>query len=263
MRIVPSGRSLLHQSVEVPEAQTAFLGAGLTDFGPFDPELCGTGPDRNAEGGLCPFKTPVSEVTRIENLFRDANLTVQLSLIEDNATEEAVTQAMPGTRFIHLATHGGEQLAGYSGEGLHNVGLAFHGIGGATNESRIVTPANDGILSGYEAARLQLWGTDLVVMSACDTALGEEAGAEGIWSMAYAFRLAGTNAVMMTLWAVDDETAPDFMARFYSNLFKRQSQSPEDSIKTVMRNALRNTQLWAISEGWSYWKYGPYVLVES
>jgi CHAT domain-containing protein len=67
--------------------------------------------------------------------------------------------------------------AGIQGERLNNVGLALHGLGRDPASERIVTAANDGILTGAEVARLMLAGTELVVMSACDTAIGEDAGA--------------------------------------------------------------------------------------
>lgn len=264
VRVVPNGRVLFSPSGDAPEPDAAFLGAGLNDFGPFNAETCTRGPRGTDAHGLCPLEMPVAEVSAISDLFDAANLPSRRPLLNDGATEAAVTAAMPGTRYIHIATHGGEQLAGSEGVGLHNVGLAFHGIGTRQNRNRIVTAEDDGILSGYEAARLRLWGTELVNMSACDTALGEAAGTEGIWSMAYAFRLAGAESVLMTLWSIDDAKAPNFMAEFYRNLIAlRKEAASAEAPREAIRAALRATVLWAIENEWNYWEYGPYVLVES
>jgi CHAT domain-containing protein len=81
--------------------------------------------------------------------------------------------------------------------------------------------------------------------------------------MAHGFRLAGANAVMMTLWKVSDETAPEFMAQFYRTLLNRQQARPDEPTQTALRITLRDTQAWAVNEGWSYWDYAPFVLVEN
>ncbi len=182
VRTLPSGRSLLQpvrQDRQHPALRTAFLGVGLTDFGPYDPELCTRNRSVRAEGGLCPLPNAVKEVRQIRGLFGGDPAT---DLLEADATEPAVTAAMPGARFVHLATHGGVELAGYQGDGLNNVGLALHGAGQTKNTGPTIAAANDGILTGAEVARLSMPGTELVVMSACDTALGQDAGAEGVWS---------------------------------------------------------------------------------
>lgn len=263
VRVVASGRTLLEQPQKAPQPHVAFLGAALSNFGKYDQARCETSRVARSEGGLCPLPNAVREVKQILELFDSGGAGGSVALLEENATEAAVAQAMPGKRIIHLATHGGVQLAGYSGEGLHNVGLAFYGISARSADETFTTAANDGILSGYEASRLALWGTDLVAMSACDTALGNSAGTEGIWSMANAFRLAGASATMMTLWKVSDDTAPVFMEHFYQSLLDRQAAYPGEPVHTTMSTALNHTRVWAIDEGWSYWDYGPFVLVEN
>lgn len=262
LRILPSGRSLFEQSEPTPAARSLFLGAALKDYGPYDPDKCASTRFGDAKAGLCPLPNAVPEVEQINDLF--ASRGEAYTLLRNQATEAAIRSALPGTRFVHLATHGGLRLPGLtgSGGGLNNVGLAFHRpLSDSGTQS--IAPSNDGILTGAEAARLPLWGTELVVLSACDTALGEDAGAEGIWSMAHGFRLAGVRTVIMTLWKVNDETAPQFMKRFYQTLLDRRQTTPDEDITTTLRTALRDTRLWAINKGWNYWDYAPFVLVES
>lgn len=73
----------------------------------------------------------------------------------------------------------------------------------------------DGILFAREAAGLQLWGTDLVMLSACQTGLGQWQPGEHLNGLRHAFLVAGASHVAATLWDVNDEAAPDFMAAFY------------------------------------------------
>ncbi|WP_222720886.1 CHAT domain-containing protein [Actinomadura sp. HBU206391] len=78
--------------------------------------------------------------------------------------------------------------------------------------------AGNGVLTGAEAAHLRLAGTRLAVLSACDSGLGHDAGAEGVFGLRRAFRIAGAMSVVMTLWRIPDRTTATFMAGFYSEL---------------------------------------------
>ena len=82
----------------------------------------------------------------------------------------------------------------------------------------------------YESVRLQ---ADLVVLSACETALGEEQRGEGLISLARAFQYAGARSVVASLWSVADQTTAELMIRFYRHL---RSGLPKDE-------ALRAAQL--------------------
>ena len=91
----------------------------------------------------------------------------------------------------------------------------------------------DGILTALEISNLNLSNTDLVVLSACETGLGDIDGSEGVYGLQRAFKMAGVDLIMMSLWEVPDKETSEFMTIFYTNWL-----NGED-----VRTAFRNTQL--------------------
>jgi CHAT domain-containing protein len=112
-------------------------------------------------------------------------------------------------------------------------GLALAGA----NEAAQVTEGEDGILTALEITGMDLSGTDLMVLSACDTGVGEVKNGEGIFGLRRAFALAGAKNLLMSLWPVSDEITADQMKAFYKNL---QTMPPAE--------ALQQTQLSTIKE---------------
>src|SRR5690606_36265727 len=96
-----------------------------------------------------------------------------------------------------------------------------------------VASYNDGIVTAFEVMNLDLWGTSLVVLSACETGLGKIENGEGVFGLQRSFMLAGAETVMISLWKVDDEATRDLMVRFYTYLASGRS----------MHEALRGAQL--------------------
>jgi CHAT domain-containing protein len=150
---------------------------------------------------------------------------------------------------LHFATHGfaadshpsiGEALrsspiaiaAARSGmdEALLRSGLALTGANTALNAG---TVAEDGLLFAYDILSMDLSRTALVVLSACDTALGEYQKGEGVYGLRRAFMVAGTRSQIVALWSVPDAATAAFMVRFYTELLRGASRV--NALRTAQR----------------------------
>jgi len=172
---------------------------------------------------------------------------------DGHATEQAVAQAMAGKRLIHLGTHGffatgrcrsaltgggetsGAQVTGYNPLLLSGVVLA------GVNAPRTGLQPYDGILTAEEIGTLDLRGVQLVVLSACNTGLGEVQSGEGVLGLRSAFAAAGAESVVMSLWAVPDKATSAVMTSFYDLLLHRRRP-------VVPADALRQAQLALLEE---------------
>jgi CHAT domain-containing protein len=94
--------------------------------------------------------------------------------------------------------------------------------------------AEDGVLHAEDVSELDLEGSELVVLSACDTARGEVQSGEGVFGLRRAFVLAGARTVVMSLWKVDDSRTKDLMEKFYERIPRVGGHA----------EALRCAQLW-------------------
>ena len=134
-----------------------------------------------------------------------------------------------GPKVLHLATHGffladepppadGGSLPGPAAPAptyenpLLRSGLALAGA------NKLSSGDDDGIVTAMEASGLDLWGTKLVVLSACETGVGEVTNGEGVYGLRRALVIAGAESLVMTLWQVDDNATKDLMAGYYKRL---------------------------------------------
>ena len=112
--------------------------------------------------------------------------------------------------------------------GLEDMSLTRSGLilAGANRviRDRIITPGQeDGILTAREISFLDLRKVDLVVLSACQTGLGEISG-EGVFGLQRGFKKAGAHTIVMSLWSVDDKATQILMEEFYRNIIKGESR---------------------------------------
>ncbi|MGB4205129.1 MAG: CHAT domain-containing protein [Bacteroidales bacterium] len=105
---------------------------------------------------------------------------------------------------------------------LNRAGLLFAGANHTWKGEPTPESTEDGILTAYEASQVFLPNTELVVLSACETGLGEIKGSEGVFGLQRAFKAAGAKYLLMSLWKVPDKETAEFMEAFYQELFESQ-----------------------------------------
>jgi CHAT domain-containing protein len=155
--------------------------------------------------------------------------------LEDAPTPE-------GTRGVgHCCALGESSAAPRPAEPLLRSGLLLAGAGAPASSTRGATPpsSDNALVTALELAGLDLWGTQLVVLSACDTGRGDVKLGQGVYGLRRAFLVAGAETVVTSLWKVDDETTSSLMETYYRNLLAGQGRST--ALREAMR-ALRETR---------------------
>lgn len=125
----------------------------------------------------------------------------------------------------------------HSGLALSGAQDTWHNESGDISKYIEMKSENDGILLSSEIAQIDLTNTDLVVLSACETALGN-VKSEGVYGLQRAFKLAGVNSLIMSLWKVDDDATQILMTSFYQNYLN--GMSKREALLTA-QNKVRNT----------------------
>lgn len=130
---------------------------------------------------------------------------------------ETFFKGLTRPRLAVIATHGFFDNAGRTADrpSLSCCGLVLAGVNRAGSDQK---GADDGLLTGLEVLDCDLRGTELVVLSACETARGQTATGEGVAGLQMAFQLAGADAVMATLWQIPDGETADLMIRFWAQM---------------------------------------------
>lgn len=177
-----------------------------------------------ASRAIVDFKDEISllpgtanEITDINNTFQNTKFTTE-TFWEKQATEENVKK-VNNPRILHIATHGffiDSKEKSTTINPMLRSGLLLTGV---SNYAKAAVKPNteDGILTALEAANLNLDETDLVVLSACETGLGDVRAGEGVYGLQRAFKVAGAKTIIMSLWKVDDVVTNKLMAAFYQN----------------------------------------------
>jgi len=167
-----------------------------------------------------PLPASAREADDIATLWRGAGGEDAIErLLGTAASESVVKTRTSGRRVVHLATHAfflTERCDSSPIAGAPNP-LLLSGLALAGANRRADAPPNgdDGILTGEEIAGLNLKGTDWVVLSGCDTAVGDIRVGEGVLGLRRAFQLAGARTVIMSLWSVEDQAARTWMTHLY------------------------------------------------
>jgi CHAT domain-containing protein/tetratricopeptide (TPR) repeat protein len=125
-------------------------------------------------------------------------------------------------------------------------GLLFAGANRAWQNKNVIEGIEDGILTAEEISQLNLSNTKLVVLSACETGLGEVQNSEGVFGLQRAFKLAGIKTLVMSLWKVDDTATSEFMTVFYQNLMSGKTKfAAFREAQQTIRTKYKNPYYWA------------------
>jgi CHAT domain-containing protein/Flp pilus assembly protein TadD len=195
-----------------------------------------------ADSVFSPLEGTKSEAEAVKKLLPKATV-----LTQAQATENALKQ-VKRPNILHIATHGfflesinnkNENQRNNKNEGERNSplqidenpllrsGLVFAGVKVSKSAG------DDGVLSALEATNLNLVGTKLVVLSACDTGNGDATTGEGVYGLRRALVIAGSESQLISLWKVSDSATKDLMIAYYQRLKNGEGRS----------EALRQTQL--------------------
>jgi CHAT domain-containing protein len=214
------------------------------------------------------------EISAAANILKSKGIIPTLKKSAE-ATEEsfkALGQGSVSPRILHVATHGfffpdpkeskpnegqaiGEKTFKVSDNPMIRSGLLLAGGNHAWKTGKPLRPElEDGILTAYEISQMNLANTELVVLSACETGLGDLVGNEGVYGLQRAFKIAGAKYLIMSLWQVPDFQTQVFMTAFYKHWLEGKIAVPE---------AFRATQaeLRAKYSGEAF-KWAGFVLVE-
>lgn len=210
------------------------------------------------------------EIENITNLLKDKNLGYKI-YERDLASEESFKN-LSGKKntIIHIATHGFynkekdtlninvseiDSIESTIDRSMKNSGLIFCGVNKILNDSTIQMNDNDGILTAYEISKIDLSGCEQVILSACNTALGDIYTCEGVLGLQRGFKLAGVRSILMSLWEVDDKATQILMQKYYQNYLNGHSKI----------NALKLAQRYVSSlEGFSDPKYwAGFILLDA
>lgn len=252
-----SGRDLLRLQLGSDSRQPPLVVADPAFGDATGPDASGGGEDARARRSgdtarmsFLPLRGTAEEAKALAPMLAGARV-----LTRAGATEAALKR-VAAPRVLHVATHGfflpdsppedaegasrnargGKVASSQSPARVENPllrsGLALEGANlrrGANGE--------DGILTALEAAGLDLWGTKLVVLSACETGVGEVRTGEGVYGLRRALVLAGSESQVMSLWKVADEATRDLMVAYYRKLMAGEGRT--EALRRVQLEMLR------------------------
>ncbi|GAB4494042.1 MAG: hypothetical protein OHK0045_24610 [Raineya sp.] len=193
---------------------------------------------------------------------------VKTTLLQEKNANETAIKNLQNPSILHIATHGffledvplEEESRGAFGKmqeiaknPLLRAGLLLANCSQSLKNENLTAQQEDGILTAYEVAQMNLQNTELVVLSACETGLGEIQNGEGVFGLQRAFLQAGAQNLIISLWKVDDQATQEFMNLLYEN-WQNKKMSLQGSFFEAQK---------AIKQKYTHPKYwGAFVMVK-
>ena len=247
--------------------------------------------DKQQEPNRCPESSGFSfsslpgterEVNQIKEVLTNENV----ETFKSQFASEATLKKIESPKILHIATHGFFQKnitidgdnqktramltvsdatkpsdISINGEEINNPllasGIALSGANRIQRGIDIDDKTDDGIVSAMEIKGLSLKGTSLVVLSACNTGIGDVERAQGVFGLRRAFQIAGARSLLMSLWKVPDSETADLMRRFYMNLYD--GKSKVDSLNMSIKDTMREIKKIRGTDHPFYW--GGFILI--
>lgn len=217
------------------------------------------------------------EIDKIHSIVSKTNFKIK-SVYGKDASEKVFkslgrsAEKTTSPTIIHISTHGfffsnpkdihtSNKVSSENGPVFMNAtdpmirsGLILAGANYAWLNGRpMIKEEDDGILTSYEISQMDLSNTELVVLSACETGLGDIESTEGVYGLQRAFKIAGVQNVLMSLWQVPDKQTTELMELFYKNRFHN---------KMSIRAALKAAQQTLQNKGLEAYYWAGFVLME-
>ncbi len=214
------------------------------------------------------------EVNSIEKIMQSTGVNTNLKK-GSSATEEFFknigTNNNSSPRILHIATHGyffadpkeshqssvislqEEPVFKISEHPMLRSGLIMAGGNAVWQGQQTLEGKEDGILTAYEISQMNLSNTELVVLSACETGLGDIQGNEGVYGLQRAFKIAGAKYLIMSLWQVPDKQTSLLMTTFYKKWLE-EKMSIQDAFHAAQKELRDN--------GLDPYNWAGFVLVE-
>jgi CHAT domain-containing protein len=255
-----SGRDLVRFSTAATNGEAVVVAD--PDYGPSDTKVAQAAPAVEAARSLDldrrglifkPLSGTVAEAQALTPLLK----VQKEDLLTQAQATEAKVKHLHGPRILHIATHGfflrdnelpatALRVGGFSNDQtpvpLGENPLLRSGLALAGANSRQSGEHDDGILTAAEVAQMDLRGTQLVVLSACETGVGDVQNGEGVYGLRRALVLAGAETQVASLWKVADVATKDLMVEYYQRLLQGEGRSAalraaqQKMIKSQMRS---------------------------
>jgi CHAT domain-containing protein len=208
-----------------------------------------------------------TEIEEIDRILKSSNISTNTYDSQNGTEEEFYSQELVQPNILHIATHGyflsserrtskafdNEMIKGNENP-LIRSGLLLANANHAWKTGQKYNPElEDGILTAYEISLMDLSETKLVVLSACETGLGDIDASEGVYGLQRAFKIAGVDKIIMSLWQVPDYHTKELMIQFYKNWLIE---------KMTIRAALSAAQKSLREEGYEPFYWAGFVLLE-
>lgn len=200
--------------------------------------------------------------TEIENIKKVIGAKYQTTDWTQQDANEDNIKNLKSPKILHIATHGffmpellhskSEKVFGVALDRSNKNPLLRSGLLVADAEKALNGKSENGILTAYEVSNLSLSNTSIVALSACETGLGDVKNGEGVYGLQRAFRVAGAQTIIMSLWKVNDASTQELMSSFYKNFMTTgNKQKSFKDAQLALREKYKEPYFW-----------GAFVMVE-